>query len=267
MKLSGKIVVITGAGSGIGRALVFELVRRGAKVAALDVNEKTLSETAMLSGAPRDQLATFVVNVADRKAVEASVQQVVARFGAVDGLINNAGIIQPFVRLHELDDATIERVFDVNWKGVLSMTRAYLPVLMKRPEAHLVNVSSMGGFCPVPGQTIYGASKAAVKLFTEGLYAELEGSPVHVTGIFPGAVATNIVANSGVTLRQMEGGQANKVLPADEAARQMLDGVERNAFRVLVGQDARVLDLLTRLNPRRATRFIAKQMKGLLPAL
>ena len=149
------------------------------------------------------------------------------------------------------------------------MTKAFLPVLMKRPEAHIVNTSSMGGFLPVPGQTIYGASKAAVKLMTEGLWAEMRGTNVHVTVVFPGAVATNITTNSGVAIpggmdaAQVEK-QAARTLPADKAARIILDGMEKNAYRVMVGSDAKLMDRLYRLSPRRAAGFIANQMKDLL---
>jgi NAD(P)-dependent dehydrogenase (short-subunit alcohol dehydrogenase family) len=264
MKLRDKVVVVTGAGSGMGRALVLELIKRRARVAAVDINEKALAETAGLAPAPGESLRTFTANVADRAAVEALPASVASAFGAVDGIINCAGIIQPFVKLSELDYATIDRVFDVNWRGTLYMTKAFLPSLLQRPEAHVVNISSMGGFLPVPGQTVYGASKAAVKLLTEGLYAELVDSNVRVTVVFPGAVATNIVANSGVTIALGDEQQKHKLLPADQAAREILDGVERDRFRVLVGKDAKLLDGLYRLSPRRATAFIAKQMKSLL---
>jgi short-subunit dehydrogenase len=266
MKAAGKSIVVTGAGSGMGRQVALELLRRNARVAAVDVNEKTLRETADVAGAGDDRLATFVVNVTDRSAVAALPQSVVDRFGAVDGIINCAGIIQPFVRLNELDYAAIDRVFAVNWLGTLYMTKSFLPTLLKRPEGHIVNVSSMGGFLPVPGQTVYGASKAAVKLLTEGLHSELAGTNVHVTVVFPGAVATNIAANSGVDIGAMAetSGRAARTYPADRAARDIVDGMERNAFRVLVGSDAKLMDRLYRLSPRRATAFIASQMKDLL---
>ena len=122
----------------------------------------------------------------------------------------------------------------------------------------------MGGFLPVPGQTIYGASKAAVKLMTEGLHSELVGTSVHVTVVFPGAVATNITAHSGVAIPAVGDASARRVLAADKAARIILDGMERNSFRVLVGPDAKLLDRFYRLSPKRATAFIAGQMKDLL---
>lgn len=264
MNVSGKVVVVTGAGSGIGREIALELVRRGARVAAVDVNDATLAETKSLVPGTPDAIATHVVNITDRAAVEALPQAVVDRFGTVDGIVNCAGIIQPFVRLNDLDYAAIDRVFDVNFRGTLYMTKAFLPWLLKRPEAHVVNISSMGGFMPVPGQTVYGASKAAVKLLTEGLHSELAHTPVRVTVVFPGAVATNITVNSGVAVPAAAGGRRHKTLAADKAARIILDGMEQNQFRVLVGSDATMLDRFYRLHPRRAAAFLANQMKDLL---
>ena len=172
------------------------------------------------------------MNITDKAAVAALPAAVIDRFGAVDGLVHCAGIIQPFVRLKDLDDAAIERVFDVNWWGTLYLTRAFLPVLLERPEGHIVNVSSMGGFLPVPGQTIYGASKAAVKLLTEGLHAECRGTRVHVTVVFPGAVATNITTNSGVDIaippaRRREGRAPDPAGRQGGAADPRRDGAER----------------------------------------
>ena len=266
MKAAGKVIAVSGAGSGMGRQVALELLRRGARVAAADVNAKTVEETAALANAG-DRLATFAVDVTDRSAVEALPPQVVGRFGAVDGVVNCAGIIQPFVKLNDLDYAAIDRVFRVNWLGTLYMTKAFLPLLLDRPEGHVVNVSSMGGFLPVPGQTVYGASKAAVKLMTEGLSAELAGTNVHVTVVFPGAVNTNITTNSGVAMPAMTAemtARARSTYPAEKAGRDIVDGMERNAFRVLVGSDARLMDRFYRLSPRRATSFIAGQMKDLL---
>ncbi len=264
MVAKDKVVVVTGAGSGMGRELALELLRRGARVAGVDVNPASLAETASLAATPADALATFAADVRDRAAVAALPPAVVARFGEVDGVINCAGVVQPFVPLAKLDDAAIDRVFGVNWWGTLHVTRAFLPLLLARPVAHLVNVSSMGGFLPVPGQTVYGASKAAVKLLTEGLHSELADTNVRVTVVFPGAIATNIVANSGVALPPVPEGAAGRTYPADRAARDILDGMERDAYRVLVGSDAKLLDALYRLAPARAAAFIAKQMKALL---
>ena len=266
MRVVGRVLVVTGAGSGIGRAVALEALARGARVAAVDLNPATLDETATLAAAG-DRLSTHVLNVTDKPAVDALPAEVEARHGAVDGLVHCAGIIQPFVRLKDLDDAAIERVFAVNWWGTLHMTRAFLPVLLTRPEGHIVNLSSMGGFLPVPGQTVYGASKAAVKLLTEGLHAECRGTRVRVTVVFPGAVATNITTNSGVDIPISAADAekaARRTTSPDKAAQVILDGVEKDAYRVFIGNDARMMDALYRINPKGAAGFIARQMKDLL---
>lgn len=266
MKLQNKVVVVTGGGSGLGRELVLALLAKGASVAAVDINTPALEETLGLAGKHRDKLATYTVNITDRALVDALPAQVISRFGAVDGIINNAGIIQPFVKLKDLDYAAIDRVMGVNLFGTLYMTKAFLPHLLARPEAHITNISSMGGFLPVPGQTIYGASKAAVKLLTEGLNSELLGTNVRVTVVFPGAMGTNIAVNSGVadSLQVQSGEQPIKMLTPDKAARIILDGIEHNRYRVLVGSDSKLMDAVYRLNPQRAARFIYNQMSSLL---
>jgi NAD(P)-dependent dehydrogenase (short-subunit alcohol dehydrogenase family) len=268
MKLAGKIVVVTGAGSGMGREVALEAIRRGARVAATDINAETLDETLRLAGA-EDRIGSWVNDISDRAAVEGLPDAVAERFGAVDGVIHCAGIIQPFVRLKDLGYDAIDRVFRVNWLGTLYVTKTFLPILLARPEGHIVNVSSMGGFLPVPGQTAYGASKAAVKLLTEGLHSECAGTSVRVTVVFPGAVATNITTNSEVEIPispEDAAKQARRVMPADKAAQVILDGMERDKYRVMVGGDAKLMDRLYRLTPSWAAGFIARQMKDLLPA-
>lgn len=183
----------------------------------------------------------------------------------MDGLINNAGIIQPFVTIEELDYATIERVMAVNFMGSVYMVKAFLPFLRERPVAHIANVSSMGGFLPVPGQVLYGASKAAVKLLTEGLYAELLDTNIGVSVIMPGAVATNITANSGVSIPGMDASAASaRTTSAADAARIMLDGIEHNRLHIYVGRDSLMMGAACRIAPKEATKMISKQMKGLL---
>ena len=268
MKVAGKVLVVTGGGNGVGRAVTFEALRRGARVAAVDISQAGLDETAKLADAG-DRLATYVLDITDKAAVAALPAEVATRFGAVDGLIHLAAIIQPFERVKDLDDAVIERVINVNWWGTLYLDRAFLPVLLARPEGHIVNTSSMGGFIPVPGQTIYGASKAAVKLLTEALYAECRGTKVHMTVVMPGGMATNMPANSGVSVAVPEGADVEKLAKnlttPDSAASQILDGMEKNAYRVLIGRDAKLMDVLYRVYPKGAAGFIARQMKGLIP--
>jgi len=266
MKVQGKTIVVTGAGSGMGRELTLLLLRMGARVAALDINETSLKETAALAGEGQGRLSTHLVNITEREAVLALPEAVIAAHGAVDGIINNAGIIQPFVRVNELPFKDIERVMNVNFWGVMNMIKAFLPHLLQRPEGHIVNISSMGGFLPVPGQSIYGASKAAVKLLTEALHSELLPTNVRVTVVFPGAIATNITANSGVSINRPAGAESSgmKTLPAAKAAEIIIDGMEKNKYRVLVGSDAKTMDALSRLVPERAAKLIYSKMGALL---
>ena len=268
MKINGKIIAVTGGGNGIGRELVLQLLSRGAKVAAIDIKQAALDETEKLAGEHKARLSTYVADITSRDAMHTLPDQIVARHGAVDGVINCAGIIQPFVRLKDLNFDAIDRVMNVNFYGTLFVTKAFLPHLLARPEAHIVNISSMGGFLPVPGQTIYGASKAAVKLLTEGLHSELLNTTVRVTVVFPGAIGTNIAANSGVGLGAQTDAEKSsfKMLAPAKAAQIILDGMEKNKYRVLVGQDAAFMDFLCRLSPERAARFIYDQMKSLLPS-
>lgn len=267
MDIKDKVFVVTGGGNGMGREVVLGLIARGARVAAVDLNEAGLAETVDLASAASGKLTTHALNVTDRKAVLALPKEVIKAHGQVDGLLNVAGIIQPFVKLKDLDFDVMERVFNVNFWGVVNMTKAFLPELLTRPAAAVLNVSSMGGFLPVPGQAAYGASKAAVKLFTEALYAESQGTNLAVTIVFPGGVGTNITANSGVEIKMPAGADAGKeykTTSAVDAGRMIIEGVEKGAFRVVIGGDAKFMDRMARLSPRRATELIAKQMKALL---
>ncbi|MGN8245786.1 SDR family NAD(P)-dependent oxidoreductase [Cellulomonas soli] len=266
MKLQGAVLVVTGGGNGIGREVVLELIARGARVAAFDLSADGLAQTARLAQGAGGRLTTHVLDVSDRAAVAAARTDVLAAHGHVDGLLNVAGIIQRFARVADLTYPEIEKVLAVNFWGVVATTTAFLPDLLARPAASLVNVSSMGALAPVPGQSAYGASKAAVKLFTEGLYAELRGTNVAVTVVFPGAVGTDIARNSGVSIPGAERRSADTsslTTPA-EAGRQIVDAVERGTFRVRIGRDARMLDRLARLVPTRVPGIIADRMKDLL---
>ncbi|WP_294180731.1 SDR family oxidoreductase [uncultured Schumannella sp.] len=265
MDVSGKVFVVTGGGNGIGREVVLQLLARGARVAAVDLNADALAETASLAAAD-DALSTHTIDITDRSAVEALPAAVTAAHGAIDGLVNVAGIIQPFVKVAELGYDQIERVMNVNFWGVVNTTKTLLPTLLARPAASLVNVSSMGALAPVPGQAAYGASKAAVKLFTEALYAELQGTNVAVTVVFPGAVGTGIATNSGVEIPNMPDADAaqRKTTSPAEAGLVIVEAIAKGEFRVRIGSDATMLDRLSRLSPRRATLLIAKQMKDLL---
>jgi short-subunit dehydrogenase len=267
MKIASKVFVVTGGGNGIGRELTLALLKKGARVAAVDISEKALQETVRLAGSLGEQISTHVVNITDRAAVEALPAAVLAAHGGlVDGLVNCAGIIQPFVKFKDLSYADIERMINVNFYGMVYMTKTFLPYLLSRPEGHIVNISSMGGFLPVPGQTMYGASKAATKLFTEGLYAELIDTHVHVTTVFPGAIGTNIAANSGVSAPGNASAETSaiKMTSPQVAAEEIIKGIERDSFQVFVGSDSKMMNFIYRLMPKRATRIIYNQMRSLL---
>ena len=266
MKVAHKVIVVTGAGSGMGREIALEIARRGGSVAAVDMHAEALAETATLVKAVGGKISTHALDITDAKAVAALPAAVKKALGEVDGLVNNAGIIQPFVKINDLDIAAAEHVMNVNFYGPLRLIKAFLPGLIARPAAHILNVSSMGAYAPVPGQSIYGASKAALKLMTEGLRSELLDTNVGVTIVFPGATATNIAENSGISGMSADSPDAAQFTqtPADVAARKMVDAIENNTPRITTGQDAATMDILTRLNPVWAAGVIYKQMKSLL---
>ncbi len=264
MKVSQKVIVVTGAGNGIGREITLLLLEKGARVAAVDINSGFLEETKALAGDKADKLSLHPMDISDLNKVQLLPGQVISMHGQVDGLMNVAGVIQPFVKTTNLGYDLVDRVMMINFYGTLYMTKSFLPDFLKRPEAHILNVSSMGGFLPVPGQGIYGASKAAVKLFTEALSAELAGTKVGVTIALPGAVQTNITGNSGVDMPKGAGDAATKSLPARKAAEMIVNAFENNKFRVLVGSDARFMDFIYRLAPEFAKNFIRKKMAFLL---
>jgi short-subunit dehydrogenase len=264
MKVNGKTIVVTGGGSGMGRELVLELAKRGARVAAVDINKEAVLETARLAPESKEKISTHVVNITEREAIEKLVDEVKEFHGTVDGIINNAGIIQPFIDVNDLGYDKIEQVMNVNFYGTLYMVKSFLPELLKRPEAHILNVASMGGFLPVPGQSIYGASKAAVKLMTEGLHSELTDTNVGVTISFPGAIKTNIMQNSKVERKATTdtSGKEYKLTLADDAAKIMIDAIESNAYRVMVGNDAKMMDWMYRVMPKKAAAIIAEKLKN-----
>ena len=180
-------------------------------------------------------------------------------------MINNAGIIHPFEPIHQLEDATIEKVINVNFYGTLYMVRAFLPALKQRPEALIANVSSMGGLFAFPDQSIYGASKAAIKLLTEGLYAELRGTSVKVSAIYPGAIDTEITKNSNAHNEKLDRlrSKFQATTPAS-AAKQIIKGIEADRFSIHVGLDSHILGLLYRLMPKNTILLMRKAMTALM---
>ncbi|MFB6608912.1 SDR family NAD(P)-dependent oxidoreductase [Agromyces sp. NPDC056379] len=267
MHIANKVFVVTGAGNGIGRETTLRLLTGGASVAGVDLNADGLAETARLAGAG-DRFSQHVANITDREAVAGLPAAVEAVHGQVDGIVNIAGVIQKFVKVVDLPFSEIDKVMNVNFGGVMNMCKVFLPVLLARPEAAILNVASMGSYAPVPGQAVYGASKAAVKLLTEALYAELLDTNVQVSVVFPGAIGTDIAANSGVSLAGDASTEtaAYKTTSPVQAGKVIVTAIEKARFRATIGSDAAAMDRLARLNPRLATTLIAKQMGELLEA-
>ena len=262
MKVNGKVFVVTGAGSGMGRELTLELIRRGGQVAAVDIRVDALAETKSLAG---KYVETFPLDVTDSAAVAALPDRVLQLFASIDGLINNAGIIQPFVKVAELSLNDANRVVAVNFTGPLMLIKAFLPILVSRPEAHIVNVSSMGAYAPVPGQSVYGASKAAIAQLSDGLRSELQRTHIGVTTVYPGAINTNIAANSGINVPAASPSKmAIKTTDAKVAAKQMVAGIEHRRERIFIGNDSRTLNILSRVNPKFAASLIYRNMRTLL---
>ena len=254
-KLTGKVAVVTGAGSGIGRALALELVRRGATIAISDVDAVGLEQTGIEAVALGGRVRTDVLDVSQRELVLSYADSVAEELGRVNLVINNAGIAY-FGDTDQTPFKDLERVMDVDFWGVVNGTKAFLPHLEASGDGHVVNVSSVFGLFSVPSQGAYNAAKFAVRGFTEALAMEMKmaGKPVKVTCVHPGGIRTNIVRNStAVEERAHDRDHMARVFEKylarttpEEAARVILDGVEKGKVRVLIGRDAVVLDLLVR---------------------
>ena len=285
---AGKVAAVTGSASGMGRSLAIALARRGCEVALSDVDEVGLAETARLARAApsRVRVTSKRVDVADEGAVRAWARQVADEHGRVNLVFNNAGVAYA-ATVDGADMADFERVIDIDFWGVVHGTRAFLPYLRASGDGHVVNTSSLFGLIAFPGQSSYNAAKFAVRGYTEALRVELEitGAPVSATCVHPGGIKTNIVKASKVhpSMRDLgfddvEEGKSRFErafrVTADEAAEAILRGVQKDARRVLIGTDARALDLLQRLLPgryhgllaRASRRFIASARPSAAPA-
>lgn len=254
--LNNKVVVITGAASGIGAALARLAAERGARLALCDVDEQGLTETK--SQCLNADVMTAAVNVADRSAVETFRDQVLEHFGQVDVVVNNAGVAHS----QTIEDASYEDfewIMGINFWGVVYGTKAFLPALRQRSEAALVNVSSVFGLISVPTQGTYNASKFAVRGFTEALRHETRDSNLHVMCVHPGGIKTRIahsarfyIGPSGDDDQQKVADQFQQKLARttpDSAAQTILDDLAKRRGRCLIGADAKLISLISRLMP------------------
>lgn len=257
-----KVAAITGAGSGIGRALARELASRGCHLALADVNAAGLEETRQALASYGVRVSTEVVNVAEREQVHAWADKVVAEHGKVNLVFNNAGVAHAgTVEGSEYEE--YEWITNINFWGVVYGTKAFLPHIKASGEGHVVNVSSVFGLFSQPGMSAYNATKFAVRGFTESLRQELdmEGGAVSASCVHPGGIKTNIArtARMNDSLAKVTGQNANAArqqfndqllrTTPDKAAQVIIRGVERDARRILIGADAHAIDVMLRLLP------------------
>jgi len=260
----GKVAVVTGAGSGIGQALAIELGRSGAKLAISDVDTEGLAATEERLNAIGAPVKADRLDVTERQAFQVYADDVKDHYGTVNQVYNNAGIAYTgSVEISQFKD--LERVMDVDYWGVVNGTKIFLPHLIASGDGHVVNVSSVFGLLAVPGQAAYNAAKFAVRGFTEALRQEMlvAGHPVKVTCVHPGgiktAIARNAVTAEGLDQEELAHFFDKKLAntSAQKAARVILDGVSKNKPRVLVGTDAKALDLLARVTGSGYQRLVA----------
>jgi short-subunit dehydrogenase len=254
--LKNKTAAVTGAASGIGRMLAVNLANEGCSLALADINASGLQETAKLVG-DRVEVTTHIVDVSRREQVFKYADEAAGRHGGVDLIINNAGVgVGDFLETIPLED--FEWLMGINFWGVVYGTMAFLPHLKKRPEGHIVNISSINGIITNPNNGPYCAAKFAVKGYTETLAQEMHGTSIHVSCVHPGGIKTNIARNSRMNRSMFDLTKEKAVnlyeevvfrTTADDAAKIIISGIRRNKRRILVGADAKALDLLTRFFP------------------
>ena len=269
--INGSAAAITGAASGIGRALALELAARGCDLALADRDEAGLATLAAeIAKAGQRKVTVHTVDVGRPDEIETFAQAAVGAHPGLNILINNAGVAL-MGTFGEVEQAQMEWLININFWGVVHGTRAFLPHLSKQPEAHIVNLSSIFGIIAPPGQTAYAAAKFAVRGFSESLRHELAmaNSPVRLSVVHPGGVATNIARNSrtgaGVTDNARRAQSIDrfdavaKTTPA-AAAQRIILGIEKNQPRILIGNDARFMDLLQRFRPARYWATLARRI-------
>ncbi len=258
--IRGAAAAVTGAASGIGRAVALELAARGCDLALADRDEAGLQSVAAEIGRTGSQkVSVHRVDVSEPGQIAEFAQAAIKTHPGLNILVNNAGVAL-LGQFHEIDQAQMDWLMNINFWGVVHSTRAFLPQLASRPEAHIVNLSSIFGIVAPPGQTAYAAAKFAVRGFSESLRHELQmaGSPIKLSVVHPGGVATNIARNSrtgtGISDNEFRADSIERFDNAartspEKAARRIIDGIEKNKPRILIGKDARFIDILQRLRP------------------
>lgn len=270
---AGTVAAITGAGSGIGRALAINLAGRSCALALADKNEQTLAETAELAReAGASAVSTHPLDVSDFASVQGYAADAVSAHGGVQLLVNNAGVALGGT-FEQISIEDFHWLMGINFWGVVNGCKAFLPNLLQQREAHIVNLSSVFGLLAPPGQSAYVSSKYAVRGFTESLRMELYKTSVHVSAVHPGGVATNIAKSARVgkgveaaspedVERQRKSIERTLTLPPAEAAKIIIDGIEHNRRRILVGNDARMIAAMTRVLPLSAVEDRIRSMLG-----
>ena len=266
MRLEGRTAVITGAGGGIGRAIAVALARRRCHLALADINEAGMADTADLTREYGVRVSRHRIDVADRAAVAEFPDIVAAEHNGVDVLVNNAGVAVGGT-FEQVSDEDFEWLFEINFWGVVRMTRAFLPLLRASGDARIVNLSSVYGLVAPPEQAAYAASKFAVRGFSEALRHELEGTRIGVTVVHPGGVNTAIAENARVPAgasdeeieRRKRKYRKLLRLPPAIAAETIVRAIEQRQPRVLVGTDAKVISLIARLLPVTYWKLLAKR--------
>jgi len=269
MRLEGRTAVVTGAAGGIGRAIAVSLARRGCHLALADIDEVGMAGTAEVVQQHGVRVSRHLVDIANRGAVAEFPDIVAAEHSGVDVLVNNAGVAVGGT-FEQVSDEDFEWLFEINFWGVVRMTRAFLPLLRASDDARVVNLSSVYGLVAPPEQTAYSASKFAVRGFSEALRHELEGSDIGVSVVHPGGVATSIAEKArvpaGVTEEEIARRHAKyrKLLrlPPEIAGETIVRGIERRESRILVGSDAKVISLIARLWPVSYWKVLVRRAGG-----
>jgi NAD(P)-dependent dehydrogenase (short-subunit alcohol dehydrogenase family) len=255
-----KVVVITGAGSGIGRALAQACHRQGAWLALNDYHPDTLAETVSLLGVAPDQVCTAAFDVANRADMLTFATQVANQFGRVNVVINNAGVGLADTDLTSLNPEWFDRVMDTNFGGVLNGSRAFLPYLEQQPEAALVNVSSVWGLAGVRQAEAYVSSKFAVNGFTLSLMQAYRWSSLQVHCVYPGGISTNIARSSLGYDASRDNSDALLRRSPHRAAEVIMRGIIRNKRRIRIGSEAYLVDYLTRWKPLLGSTLINRYL-------